>query len=214
MPTTSEPGDPAGRQIARYRIYGIVLASEHHFQNVLPPESEKTDADYLVVFLEGNALSSGGGGRKGSTPAGSGAPGDGPLAELYRQEDGELLRFAGTADFHLGSTTITCRMAAATDPLQAEVLLLGPVLSYLLEKRGVIALHAAAVTVAGRTAVFMSRNGGGKSTLAAAMMERGHSLLTDDILPVEGLGRGVSRETGIPADADVARSGPVPSRVL
>ncbi len=65
---------------------------------------------------------------------------------------------------------------------------LGDVLSYWLERQGIRALHAAAVVANGRAAAFLSSNYGGKSSLAAAMMQVGCPLLTDDILPVEETG--------------------------
>ncbi len=60
--------------------------------------------------------------------------------------------------------------------------MLGPVMSYWLERHGLITLHAAAVEVGGRAVAFVSRHGGGKSGLAAGMIAGGASLLTDDVL--------------------------------
>lgn len=67
----------------------------------------------------------------------------------------------------------------------AELRFLGPVLSYWFERRGAPTLHAAAVAVNGRAVAFLSRHGGGKSGLAAAMVQAGFPLLTDDLLVLE-----------------------------
>lgn len=63
--------------------------------------------------------------------------------------------------------------------------LLGPVLSFWLERLGIPALHASAVRLGQGAAGFLSRSGGGKSSLAAAFVQAGASLLTDDVLPIE-----------------------------
>ncbi len=64
----------------------------------------------------------------------------------------------------------------------ALVYLVGPVLSYVLRRRGVLALHASAVVVDGRAVAFVGGGGSGKSTTAAALVARGMPLLTDDVL--------------------------------
>ena len=48
-----------------------------------------------------------------------------------------------------------------------------------------LTLHSAAIGAAGRAIAFVSRHGGGKSGLAAAMIRAGGSLLTDDVLVLE-----------------------------
>src|SRR6185503_18082453 len=58
-------------------------------------------------------------------------------------------------------------------------------LSYWFECRGLPTLHASAVVLNGRAWAFVSRHGGGKTGLAAAMMRTGAALLTDDLLVVE-----------------------------
>ena len=57
--------------------------------------------------------------------------------------------------------------------------------SYWLERQGIPVLHASAVTVEGQAVAFLSSNDGGKTSLAATLMQAGYALLTDDLLPVE-----------------------------
>ncbi|HSG39948.1 MAG TPA: hypothetical protein VLE27_09955 [Thermoanaerobaculia bacterium] len=76
--------------------------------------------------------------------------------------------------------------------------MLGPVLSYWLERRGIPTLHASAVAVDGRAVAFLSRQGGGKTGLAAALMRAGFPLLTDDVLPVEVREGGFFARSGYP----------------
>lgn len=63
--------------------------------------------------------------------------------------------------------------------------LLGPVLALLLHRRGLLVLHASAIAVAGRSAIFMGDKGAGKSTTASAMIRAGHDLLTDDVVALD-----------------------------
>ncbi|MBN1138598.1 MAG: hypothetical protein JXM73_18575 [Anaerolineae bacterium] len=97
----------------------------------------------------------------------------------------DILRLTGQADFYLYADRILCRPATLLPDEMIEIRLLGPVLSFWLERRGLPTLHAAAVTKNGRTAVFLSGNRGGKSSLAAALLQAGYSLLTDDVLAIE-----------------------------
>ncbi len=62
--------------------------------------------------------------------------------------------------------------------------LLGQVLSFALIKRGIEPLHATAVVVNGRAIAFIGDCGYGKSSLGAAFLRQGHTLLVDDLLVV------------------------------
>lgn len=62
--------------------------------------------------------------------------------------------------------------------------LLGPVFGVVLRMRGVICLHASAVTCGDGAVAFVGEPGAGKSTTAAAMVQRGHALLADDIVAI------------------------------
>lgn len=62
---------------------------------------------------------------------------------------------------------------------------LGQVLSYCLLTRGIEPLHATAMVVDDQAVAFLGDSGFGKSTLAAAFLEKGYALLTDDVLVLE-----------------------------
>ncbi len=66
-------------------------------------------------------------------------------------------------------------------PADCAVYLLGSVFGMLLHQRGHVVLHASAVEVAGKVALFCGRSGAGKSTLAAALGRAGHAVLNDDV---------------------------------
>ena len=55
------------------------------------------------------------------------------------------------------------------------------VFSILLQQRGVVTLHAATVETEAGAVLLLGKSGTGKSSLAAALVERGASLLADDV---------------------------------
>jgi hypothetical protein len=60
--------------------------------------------------------------------------------------------------------------------------LVGPVLGLLLRLRGVVCLHASAVALGDRAVAFVGSEGAGKSTTAAALAQRGHAVISDDVV--------------------------------
>ena len=84
-----------------------------------------------------------------------------------------------------GGNLITVDLYPSADERALRLYLLGPVLAILLHQRGLLVIHASAVSIHGQVAVFAAEKGEGKSTLAAALHARGHQLVTDDLLPVE-----------------------------
>jgi hypothetical protein len=78
--------------------------------------------------------------------------------------------------------SIICYRLPQSNSESFNVYLLAQALSFCLVKNGFEPLHATAVVVAGRAAVFLGDCGFGKSTLAVAFLQAGHRLLTDDLL--------------------------------
>jgi hypothetical protein len=175
----SEPVHPEGRGC---RLFGLTIAGDFPFTVRLLSGNGFISLSFLVSSRP--LLSS-------VRPAGlpiyasflRGKDG-GSLGSLYRGPEGEIFRFPGTGDFRIGSDRIDSYLAPQEDGL-AELRVLGPVMSYWLELRGLLTLHAAAVEVAGRAVALVSRHGGGKSGLAAGMITSGAFLLTDDVLALE-----------------------------
>jgi hypothetical protein len=62
---------------------------------------------------------------------------------------------------------------------------LATVLSFYLQRQGLLVLHASTVVIDDRAVAFLSHKFSGKSTIAAALVKSGHPLLTDDILTIE-----------------------------
>ena len=87
--------------------------------------------------------------------------------------------------------SITCRSFHQTNSESFQVYLLGQALSFALVKRGFEPLHATAVAVEGQAVAFLGDCGFGKSTLAAALLQAGYRLLTDDLLLLQTTPRGI-----------------------
>lgn len=79
-----------------------------------------------------------------------------------------------------------------------RLFILGPVLAVLLHQRGLLVLHASAVTMDGNAVVFMGGPGWGKSTLAAALYARGHGVVADDVTAVQLKGENLAVLPGFP----------------
>lgn len=84
-----------------------------------------------------------------------------------------------------GGREIAVAPRPGADPTSVRALLLGPALAVLLHQRGVLALHASSVRLAGGTVAFLGGSGWGKSTIAAALEHRGHDLVADDVTAVD-----------------------------
>lgn len=71
--------------------------------------------------------------------------------------------------------------------------LIGIALAALLQQRGMLVLHASAVSIGAGAVAFLGWKGRGKSTTAAMLYRRGHPVISDDIVAMENI------ETGIPS---------------
>ena len=62
--------------------------------------------------------------------------------------------------------------------------LLGPIMGFVLRRRGILALHASAVCIRGQAVALCGESQSGKSTIAAALALRGIPVLCEDITPL------------------------------
>lgn len=107
-----------------------------------------------------------------------------PVLTINRHTEGDRLDFAHLTRFLVDDKQILVHPCKSASPDLVASRLFGPVMAYWLESQSNTVLHASAVATAIGAIAFLSHNGGGKSTLAAAMMRRGSRLLADDMLAV------------------------------
>lgn len=101
---------------------------------------------------------------------------------LARQGADYWLRSPGVADFLLRMQP--CRILVSPEPHAdadtLEHILLDQVLPRVLAQHGELMVHASALAISGRHALFMGPSGWGKSTLAGLFRSREHAVLSDD----------------------------------
>jgi hypothetical protein len=108
---------------------------------------------------------------------------DGQRALAFaRIPGGYLLRFIDLADFEVrpDARRIDGYRPATTPGHTFNHLLLDQVLPLAVPGRDRLSLHASVAEVDGGAVAFLGGTQQGKSTLAAALMQRGHTLLSDD----------------------------------
>jgi hypothetical protein len=149
--------------------YGLRVQSELALPELSP--SASTAADVLVRLAP----------IAWRPPAGDHAEGYvcGNMHAAYIYVD-EVGAFAVRA----GREIIIDRAPGATDA-QLRVFLLGGALGLLLHQRGRLVLHASAINVDSGAVAFLGNSGQGKSTTAAALHARGHTMLADDMIALE-----------------------------
>lgn len=145
----------------------------------------------------------------GTTPADTGditiAHGDLPAPSngIGATVDGRTVHIeyadTGTFRLHDGSEIIVDPYRGTSDSLVRRALLAWP-LGILLHQRGRFVLHASAVDIDGRAVAFLGEKGQGKSTLAAALYDRGHVPLVDDMIALSDIraGHGIELDPGFP----------------
>jgi len=155
-----------------HRLFGINLTSDFPFSFQLGAGSAPADTMFSVC-PDPPAVP--------AVPAMAG----GSAFRLYRAPGFEVLQEPGLLDFCFRPGRIDCHLLDPRYEFLIELRLLGPVLTHWLESRGLPVLHSSAVAANGRAAAFLSTHGAGKTGLAAALMQAGCDLLTDDLLPIE-----------------------------
>jgi hypothetical protein len=95
----------------------------------------------------------------------------------------------------------TAQQIWGTSPLTIEDLatyLLGPVMGFVLRRRGILSLHASAICIDGQAVVLCGESAFGKSTTAAALALRGIPVLCEDIAALTEQGDRLQVEAGYP----------------
>lgn len=183
------------RLMEGYRVYGVGLRADRRFRIPLWRDSgaaELTLRRCAGKMAEPHAATLAYASPR-RTPVGD------AVARLHREGDVERLSFAAGASFWLRDDAIEYRARTPEGDELLEVLFLGAVMAYWLERHGTLALHASAVEVPGERAVaFLAAHGGGKTSLAAAFLAAGHRLLTDDLLAVDLAPAGARARAGSP----------------
>ncbi len=169
-----------------YALYGLRLQSDVPFRTHLVTAQGPADLIFTSVPLAPPERED------------PGVAGLEPGVYLGGEGERERLHYPGLFDFWLTPGRIECRWRPPEDQPRIERALFGTVLAYWLERRGWLALHAAAVAVAGQALAFLADNQSGKTTLAISLLQAGHALITDNLLAIEPGGKQPLCHRGLP----------------
>ncbi|WP_162891492.1 hypothetical protein [Salinibacter ruber] len=179
--------------LSQVGVYGISVATDLDLIPHLPPRSGAPDLH--VVAAEGPAE------LANQDPFYSSPtrdPDSVPAIRLYRAEGRFVARFVDAATFSIGPERIEYLLHDDTYAYALELWLLGTVLAFWLEWQGVPALHASAVALGNGAVGVLASKQGGKTTLAMSLLQQGHPLLTDDLLPLGVEGDAIRGRPGYP----------------
>lgn len=96
------------------------------------------------------------------------------------------------------ATTVWGKWDESLNLKDIVIYLLGPILGFCLRLRDVTCLHASGIVIDGKALALVGVSGVGKSTLAAAFAAEGHTILTDDVMPLEFKGDVLHAVAGYP----------------
>jgi hypothetical protein len=154
-----------------YRLSGLVIVSELALPglDVLPPQPADVSIHLGIAPIESGCL---------ATP------------EEY------FHTFPGIVTFYVrGGDEIVVQPLDSSRLAEIHSLLYSVIFATLLYRRGILPLHASAISVEGQIFGFLGRSGAGKSTLAAHLQRRGYQVTADDLLLLNETGKGVTRVT-------------------
>jgi hypothetical protein len=183
-----------------YHVYGLTLRASRPLPHLLAAPTDRPDGSVDVRFDVGGRLSQRMPGMQAvdwepvasrdlppSQRVWSGVGPDGAFLRLRYQ--GAYEGRYGALEFVIhptgrqvwGGWSGSALVKSMDD---AAGLLLGAVLGCVLRLRGTTCLHASAVAVGSQSIVILADRGIGKSTAAAALAQRGHPVLSDDLAAI------------------------------
>ena len=179
---------PRSPEQSSYLIYGLRFASDRPIPGLIPIESRHAaSSDLSVRFDSGEAHPAENPTEEtlcytSDIPDANGNP----ALKIWKGKNGGdyFIRYSHGLTFHLNASVTTLRIHH-DEPMSAKDVadfLLGPVLGIVLRLRGVTCLHASAVSLGGKAIAFVGVEGAGKSTTAALFAQKGHAVLSDDIV--------------------------------
>lgn len=154
----------------RFQVSGLLVESEIELPQLISAPSQGAPAQVTILF----------GGVPISLP---GSTEHGPTWQIAG--DRFLIRIPGVARFLLvAGRTIIIEAEDNTPRCDIAIFVTGTVFGILLHQRHQVVLHASAVRVGDGAVMFCGASGAGKSTIAAALGQRGYPLLNDDVCAI------------------------------
>jgi hypothetical protein len=180
------------RQAYNYTAYGLLLSSNQPIAGLLPSSSIALPDVQIKLGSLPRRHSSNSELTKRYASSYPGETGE-PDLQIWDVDDGEFLHavYSDGVEFWLDRdlATLWAQWPDASSLENTLSYLVGPILGLLLRLRGIVCLHASAVSIKDRAVAFVGCEGAGKSTTAAAFARRGYPVLSDDIVALVECGR-------------------------
>lgn len=157
----------------KYIVYGLSLHSVIPLPELITLEETKADVEVRLGHLEQS---------KENLPI------DEKTNYYYcwNSEEGTFLYWRDVATFLIrNGREIIIDPVSGAEEKRIRLILLGAVLSILLNQREYLVFHASALSIDGNGVIFLGNKGWGKSTMAAALHRNGHSFLSDDVVAID-----------------------------
>ena len=187
----------AGKTALTYRVYGLSILSELDIPGAVAVLEAESDPLRVCVCLSS------------PKPArsvevifrspDSGTDGRPAFFQEHCRRTGDILwTWADGIIFWIESSARTIRVywPPGETSQSAAYYLTGPVLAFLLRRKGKTLLHGSVVTSAQGAVAFLGQSGAGKSTTAAAMLQQGFAMVTDDVITLDSAAGGWSVQPG------------------
>lgn len=117
---------------------------------------------------------------------------DEPRLTVDRCANGAFLfRYPDGTEFVVANAEIWMRWQPPLIFEDASTYLSGPILAFVMRLRGAVCLHASAVDIDGHAIAIAGSAGAGKSTLAAALVAEGATLIAEDVVAMVSDGESV-----------------------
>lgn len=161
-----------GKSLTNYSVYGLTVSSDLELPE-LQNESNKSTTDIKI--------------RRSTLEAISGSGNEPERQRIKAGPDRCRITYES-----IGTFLIESGERIRYDPVAAgkenekifRRLLENQAMTVLLLQRGLLVLHASAVSVDGDAVVFLGSQRAGKSTMTAACHQNGHSMIADDVVAI------------------------------
>lgn len=158
----------------QYSLFGLRILSDFPLPELIPPSTGDVGE---VVIQQG----------KVEHKSIVGAKQIGPF--LWASADALYLAIPNIVTFIArGGREIIYEPADGIDEDSIRVYLFGSGIAAIMMQRGFLVLHGNAVETAEGVLICVGNSGAGKSTIAAAMLQRGHRIVADDVCVIDGEG--------------------------
>jgi hypothetical protein len=153
-----------------YRLFGMTLASEIEFANLLI-SAPTTEPDYILKLgnIDDSNLAA-------------------PRLGIYTHATGSELyhKIPDIVSFHCNNRLITVEKNNNSDSQDIKAFLLDTIFTYLLNQHGYLVLRGSAIKIGTNALLIASNSSNGTSALAATLHEEfGYSIISDGLLVIK-----------------------------